>query len=251
MRKKAVAESVTTVVLALVIFVILLVFSTAINTYLNEVHQRENCKLSIVAVELGKFITRGVASPKIDCPMQQVTIAKKDLPKGDSANFVKTKFAQEMWDTWYVAGRGENRKFQDAWQGGQVHCLLYARINFKDNIGLQKTDLGSMTQWLTTNNPRESSQSYFKYLTYKDQRAFHIVDASDPANIKDIEEIDPAKNYYVLYYAVMWDSGMVGRLNPLQQFAILKDLVGSGSIPQVFVVQEDQFANLGCDRLLN
>ena len=251
MRKKAVAESVTTVVLALVIFVILLVFSTAINTYLNEVHQRENCKLSIVAVELAKFVAGGTASPHIDCPMQEINIAKKDIPKGSPADFVRTQIAQAMWDAWYVTGKGENRKFQDAWQGGSVHCLLYARINFKDNLGLQKTDLGGMTQWLETNNPKESSQSYFKYLTYKDQRAFHIVDASDPSNIRDADEIDTTKNYYVVYYAVMFDYGIVAKLNPLQQFVNLKDLIVSGVIPQVFVVQEDQFANLGCERLLN
>jgi hypothetical protein len=110
---------------------------------------------------------------------------------------------------------------------------------------------------MTVNNPRESTTSYFTYLTYNDKRAFHIINASDQNNIKDSEEIDPSKNYYVVYWAPMKTTLALGRLSPillgleqLRELAI-SILDDKERVPQILAVPEEQFESLECESILN
>jgi len=255
MNKKAIQESLLTLILGIVIFILILGLSTTINAAIHKSRIREYCRLSIVTVEVSKEATFGAIKPSLDCPMQTIEIKKENLPKKNPEDYVKRIFAQAMYDAWYVAGRGEHRKFQSKLFGGDVSCLIYARINFDDKIKEENLDLGGMTQWMTVNNPLESTTSYFSYLTYNDKRAFHIIDASDPNNIKDSETIDPSKNYYVVYWALMKSTKTIGALSPLiGALAQLNDLtssIGEGRIPQIFVVPEEQFESIKCNSLLN
>lgn len=250
MSKKAIAETTTTVIIAIIIFILMLSLSTTMSAFLGKSRHREVCRISIIEAELGKTVTAGGITPQLDCPMQVIDITQNDIKKKkDPSAFVKKQFADLMRDTWYIAGKGEHVNFQEKlYPGSRIYCLVYARINMQD-VELSKGDLGDMTTWLSTNNPAESTESYFGYMTYQNKRAWHIIDASVPTALKDAEEIDPKKNYYVVYWTTM-KNYLPGSLSLLRDMNDILNII-TGPIPQVFVVSEDQFSHIGCEALLN
>ncbi len=256
MNKKAMQESLLTMIIGVVIFILMLGLNNVINATLSEARHREVCRLSIAEVELAKKATLETLKPQIDCPMSVTDIEKDDLPKDEAkaADLVKREFAQAMYDTWYVSAQGEHRTFQQRiFTKGNVHCLLYSRINLHDiDEALNKEDLGGMTSWLTVNNPPESSKSYFTHLTYENKRAFFIIDASDPDRIRIADEIDPSKDYYVVFWASFEEGGIIGKLNIIGDVAkVIREVLEERWFPQVIVVPEEQFEHIGCEALLN
>jgi hypothetical protein len=259
MSKKAMEEMTLTIIIGIAILIAMLGVSTVANAKINEARHREICRLSIVEAELKKEATTGISKPAIDCPMLNINIKKSDLAKKNKENYVKRIFADAMRDAWMVAGQGDHRTFQQQWfKGGDVHCLLYAKINFKDTE-IKKEDLNamSMTTWLSANNPgAESPEAYFKYLTYENKRAWSIISASDPKDWTS-EEIDPSKNYYVVYWAAMKDSGILRAINLDEHVKELVELVKvkimdkPEEIPLIVVVPEDEFEGIGCEHMLN
>lgn len=259
MNKKAIQETFLALIMGVIIFILLLGLTTTINDVIRNTYKREICRLSIVKVELAKTVGPSLS---IDCPMQTIDITKGELPKDAAAasNYVKRIFAQTMYDTWYVAGRGEHRRFQQRlFQGGNILCLIYARINFADDIGIGKAGLNDMKNWLTANHPKDSTMSYFTYITFDNKRSYHILDASDPKQKKEVDEIDPAKNYYIVFWSAFKHSDIplfaglgLGTENFLDEFSnIWSSLSEENRLPQVAVIPEDQFESLGCEGLLN
>jgi len=254
-RKAQMQETTSTMIVGAIIFVVLLVASTTMNAAIKGGFGRESCKVSISKVQILKSATLETIKSSIDCPMGYVDIKQSDLPSSNPSNYVKKKFADAMYSTWYVSEKGENVRFSETEKGGQVNCLLYAKVSFKDIKDPEKLDLSGMKEWFSSNYPSNSETSYFSYLSFNNQQAYHIIDASDPNNPKETYSLDPRKNYYVVYWASMTNSKILSLLE--QHIPILAEVVtnanalGGAGIPEVFVVPENEFKSIGCEALLN
>jgi len=252
MNKKAIQETVLTIIIGVIVFILMLTLTTVINSVLHATQQRESCRISILEAEISKKAVSGAIRPEIDCPMQVITIKSKDLPRdeADQPDFIRQKFAKAMYDTWYVAGRGERTAFQrNLITGANKYCLIYARINMQD-LPVKKAEVNDMSNWLSTETPPESSTSYYSFLSYQGRQGFHIIDSSNPLQTSDAQEIDPSQNYYVVYWTSM-DNYLPPGLAGLRDLNDLFNIAQTGPVPQVFVVPEKYFGDIGCDVLLN
>lgn len=249
MNKKAIQELTLEVLVGAVVFIIVLGISTQINSALAETKTKEICRASIIKVETFKEGAQGLAKSAINCPMQYITVKKKDTEPA-----AKRKIANLMQDAWAVSNRGESRTFQERlMQGGTIHCLLYSRIDFEPNSKLTKDNFEQFSTWLTSNEPTGAPTSYFEYLSYGGKRAFAII-GGDEQNMESVDYIDPSKNYYVIYWAAMKDVRLVRILNLEEHINELVNAVQSEEnkkIPLIMVVPENLIGNVGCDSFLN
>jgi len=249
MNKKAIQELALEILIGAVVFIIVLGISTQANAELAKKQTKEICRASIIKVETFKEAASGIAKSAINCPMQYVTVKKKD-----NENAAKRKIANIMEDAWAVTNKGESRTFQERlWQGGTVHCLLYARIDFEKNFPLAKSNFEQFSSWLTANEPIGSPTSYFEYMSYNGKRAFAII-GGDEQNLESVDYIDPSKSYYVIYWASMKDEDIIRVANLRENLNDLITLIQSEDnkkIPVIMAVPENLIGSVGCDSFLN
>ena len=184
-------ETTSTMIVGAIIFLLLLGFSTTMNAAIRGGFSRESCKLSISKVQILNSATLQSVKSSIDCPMEVIDIKQSDLPSTNPSNYVKRKFADAMYSTWYVSAKGENVKFPESDQGGKVNCLVYAKVSFKDIKDPDKLDLSGMKEWL-------------EHYIFHGAEHFYLLDDESDDSTKEI--LQPyIEKHIVTWIPVKWD----------------------------------------------
>jgi hypothetical protein len=228
MRKKGMQmDLLTGLIIAIIIFILLFIFASAMNAYMSNKVTVETCRASVIgATQLGKGSALGLVTPfewELECPQDAVIISEEEYKVNELERpyrhdgweeNVKQVFADQMAACWYKFGEGKLDAFDDdAFVGTNNVCFTCSHIQFQ---GAELSQVTGLEQFLTSENminafAQTDGMTFWDYLYVE-----NIWDGKKIGSIlfsKDADNtIYTKKEYSIVFHVVNWklEPGLLG-----------------------------------------
>lgn len=148
-------------ILAVIVGILLLVFTGKVANFFSDSGKTEVCKASILKASVVKDFSFGLSSSAPSCnDLPDVKITKLD------DNAIKKQIADSMLACWSMVGKGNLDPYKE-FGGKQKYCMICSDVIFEDIVEKadnQKYELKDMMYWLATHNVPGQKASYFETL---------------------------------------------------------------------------------------
>lgn len=235
--KKAQQISLVQVILFFFVLIILIAGAIRINAAIKKSNEVEYCRLNVAAAEKIKDVVYVDALGKY-CPAKFVEIKADGLPKdAEKRNAaVKQAIANEMQNCWYKFGAGELQDFHSIFGFDKTACFICSRIAFDSKLSSQMKSVDNMEQYLKDTKIPGKENSYYDYLTQRNEKAVAYPFFYDSAT-KPAQSLDTSKSYY------LWFIGFPEKPSWMN--------IDSSEHVAIAMVPEEASDKIGCEKIYN